>query len=75
MPKTFYCRNQLGTCMETFDKVDVVYGNGAVFRKTLLFSSVLKVWPRKKKCWKVKYFELKSEYHYQIAHKKTGLKI
>ena len=37
-PENSYCRKLLGTCMETFGKVDVVSGSGEVFHKTLLFS-------------------------------------
>ena len=32
--------------METFGKVDVVSGSGAVFHKTLLFSFVLMLMPK-----------------------------
>ena len=41
--ENFYCGKLLGTCMETFRRVDVVSGSGAVFHKALLFSFVLKV--------------------------------
>ena len=53
----------LGTCMDTFGKLNVVFRSGVVFRKRLLFSFVIKVWRKGKNCWKVKYFKLKNEYH------------
>ena len=52
-----------------FGKVNVVSGSGTVFRKTLLFSFVVMVGQERKKCWTMKYAELKNEYHRQITHK------
>ena len=49
--------------METFVKVDVVFRSGAVFHKRLIFYFIIKVYREEKKLPKMKYFQLKNEYH------------
>ena len=49
--------------METSGKVDLVFRNGGVFHKRLLFYFIIKVRSRRINCLKMKYFQLKNEYH------------